>query len=370
MTRIPLLNGLRGIAILGVIFHHSFFPYILYGKGHHLTPLLILESSGWLGVNLFFFLSGFVLFLPYAERKRRFSDWKSYRSYLGHRAKRLIPLYYITTFTFLIFICAYQLNDQALYRNIADYAFATYIFRQETFFPPANWVLWSLGVEVWFSVFFPFVVLAIEKYGWKKTLLTVLIISLTVRVMGRMVLPATTRPTINWLSDSLPGRLDEFVIGMLSATLFLKRWKLARPLYQLAIGVFLVTASMTLWALWYRGHFTFAAAGLFNLPFDFGILLTVNALLTGCRPVASLICAWPLQMSGLMCYSLYLWHGQIISKYRPSAYTAPTFLGYLGLVYLVSWLSYRYIEFGAVKEWRALLPSTRKVDAAVAAPAD
>jgi hypothetical protein len=52
------------------------------------------------------------------------------------------------------------------------------------------------------------------------------------------------------------------------------------------------------------------------------------------------------------------------------AYTAPTFLGYLGLVYLVSWLSYRYIEFGAVKEWRALLPSTRKVDAAVAAPAD
>jgi peptidoglycan/LPS O-acetylase OafA/YrhL len=131
-------------------------------------------------------------------------------------------------------------------------------------------------------------------------------------------------------------------------------------MYQLAIGIMLMGTSMFFWSLWYRGHFTFAVAGLFNLPFDFGLLMTVNALLIGCRPLAAIVCAWPLQMSGLMCYSLYLWHGQIISKYRVSVYTIPTYIGYLFLTYLVSWLSYRYIEFGSVRHWKSLLPSQRK----------
>lgn len=345
MQRFPVLNGLRGLAIIAVIFHHSFFPYILYGTkdGHpavHLSPLIVPGSSGWLGVNLFLFLSGFVLYLPYANGQRAFDSVKTLGSFYGHRARRLLPLYYITTLIFLVLSTTFQLNEWGLYRAIGNYLLATFIFHGPTFFPPANWVLWSLGVEIWFSILFPAVVVALQRYGWLRVISAVLLLSVCVRIGGRMWLPDTPRPTINFLSDSLFGRLDEFLIGMLGACLVVKRRLMTAPHTQFIVGLALVAASTVLWAVWYRGHFAFPIAGFFNLPFDFGLLLTTNALLIGCHKVRQIICFWPLQMAGLMCYSLYLWHGMIITKYRPSAYTAGTYVSYLAITFAVSWLSY------------------------------
>jgi len=364
MQRISVLNGLRGLAIIGVIFHHSFFSYIRYGLSDSapLSPFLIIESSGWLGVNLFFFLSGFVLYLPYAAGSRSFVGWESIRKFYIHRAKRLLPLYYATTLILLIFFTGYQLNEWQFYQNFLDHLFVTFVFKKESFLPASNWVLWSLGVEIWFSILFPFLVYAIHKIGWRKTLIIVLFISLAVRLEGRWYLPVIgdRHAVLNFISDSVLGRLDEFMLGMLGAYLYVGRKLVLMPVAQLFIGVGLVSAAMLLWALWYRGNYPYSIAGLFNIPLDIGFLLIVNALLIGCSPISRLISLWPLQMSGLMCYSLYLWHGVIVSKYQPSAYSIPTYLAFLALTYCLSWLTYRYIEFGAHQDWRNLLPSRNR----------
>jgi len=364
MHRISVLNGLRGLAILGVIFHHSFFSYFRYGLSGNapLSPFAIIESSGWLGVNLFFFLSGFVLYLPYAAGSRSFIGWQSIKNFYTHRAKRLLPLYYATTLILLIFFSGYQLNEWRLYQNFIDHLFVTFVLRKESFFPESNWVLWSLGVEIWFSILFPFIVYVIHRIGWRKTLIIVLFVSLTARLAGRWYLPVVGDrvTTLNFISDSLLGRLDEFILGMLGAYLYVGRKFTSRPVVQFFTGVGFLSVAVLLWALWYRGNYPYAIAGLFNIPLDIGFLLIVNAVAIGCGPISRVISSWPLQMSGLMCYSLYLWHGVIVSKYHSSAYTIPSYTAYLILTYCLSWLTYRYIECGSDKDWRSLLPSRNR----------
>lgn len=358
MKRLPVLNGLRGIAIIAVVFHHSFSVFFNAAGSVTLTPSTVLGSSGWLGVNLFFFLSGFVLYLPYATGQRSFDGLRSLFGFYGHRARRLLPLYYTASLILLLFTTHYQLDDSSLYRALVQYALATFIFSRETFFPSINWVLWSLGVELWFSLLFPVVVIAIDRLGWRKILVIVMIAALAVRFAGQIVVPTNPRRVLNFISDSLFGRLDEFILGMLGAWVFSRRLMLWRPTVQFLCGVSLLVSSAVLWSLWYRGAFVEPLAAFFNIPFDAGLLLTVNALLVGCKPVARLVSIWPLQMSGLMCYSIYLWHAPIISHFRASAYSIFTYVSYVGITYLIAWISYRYIEFGSVSDYRELLPTT------------
>lgn len=362
MHKIPVLNGLRGIAILSVIFHHSFFPDILYGKvtGALLDPLLILGSSGWLGVNMFFLLSGFVLFLPYVNESEAFNGWRSIRAFYIHRAKRLFPLYYTTTIIFLIFLTGIQLNEWAFYKDLIHYVFATFVFSKSTFMPSANFVLWSLGIEIWFSVIFPQLVRTIRRFGWRNVMITVFVLSLIVRIVGRLYNPVgADRPALNFISDSILGRLDEFMIGMLGAHLYIRRKFTSYPTAQMTGGLLLLGSTLVLWAMWYRGEFPYALAGLFNLLFDIGFFLIVNSLVVGCRTLSRVISAWPLQLSGMMCYSLYLWHGQIVTRYRLLPFSFLTYAGCIAFIYTLSWLTYRYIEFGATKEWKSLFPSAQ-----------
>ncbi|WP_116145313.1 acyltransferase [Paraburkholderia sp. BL27I4N3] len=358
MRRIPVLNGLRGMAIIAVVFHHSFSAFFNAAGSVTLTPLTVLGSSGWLGVNLFFFLSGFVLYLPYATGQRSFAGRRSLIGFYGHRARRLLPVYYTSALILLLFTTQYQLDDSSLYRALVQYALATFVFSRETFFPSINWALWSLGVELWFSLLFPAVVIAIGRFGWRKVLVIALITALCVRFAGQLIVPTNPRRVLNFISDSLFGRLDEFALGMLGAWLFSRRLMLWRPPLQLVCGVALLAASAVLWSLWYRGTFAEPLAALFNIPFDAGLLLTVNALVVGCKPVVRMVSIWPLQMSGLMCYSIYLWHAPIISHFRSSAFSVSTYVAYLSLTYLIAWFSYRYIEFGSVSDYRKLLPQS------------
>jgi peptidoglycan/LPS O-acetylase OafA/YrhL len=58
----------------------------------------------------------------------------------------------------------------------------------------------------------------------------------------------------------------------------------------------------------------------------------------------------------MMCYSLYLWHGIVLTRFGETSSTAAGYATYLCAVLLLSWFTYRYIEFSHVKSFRDVLP--------------
>lgn len=356
---------MRGIAILAVIFYHSFFDEFKYGWAENNLPLPldIFLSSGWLGVNLFFVLSGFVLYLPYANAQRDMQASGGVKDFYRRRALRLLPLYTLLWIISLVFVSKLAIGESDFY--IAAFAYLTCLFpfHPQYFEPPGNWVMWSLGVEVWFSVLFPALVFAVIRFGWRVVFPTVLVVALAVRLVGHVFTPPPPGNILNFVSDSVIGRLDEFVYGMLAAHLYVQRRSL--PAWCVYAGLIAIGAATLMWAAWFRLWLPLPYTAFAVNLLDIGLFTLLMQLLLGWERLASLASARVLQLAGMMCYSIYLWHG-IVRVQFGSDYDAGIlqYSTYLLVVFTLSAVTYRYVEFGHIRDWRALVPSGKSVAAA------
>jgi hypothetical protein len=90
--RMPELDTIRGIAVLLVLFFHGFgFRYGVHGLSGLAKVFVAATLPGWIGVNLFFVLSGFLITGILIDTKSK-ADF--YRSFYIRRALRILPLYY------------------------------------------------------------------------------------------------------------------------------------------------------------------------------------------------------------------------------------------------------------------------------------
>jgi peptidoglycan/LPS O-acetylase OafA/YrhL len=104
MDRIDNLTGVRAFAACWVVVHH------LQENAVNRINLGPVADSGWLGVDIFFVLSGFVLSKVYAPRMGRFTlSW--YRSFLIRRLAKIYPMHIITFLLMaLLLATAHQLH--------------------------------------------------------------------------------------------------------------------------------------------------------------------------------------------------------------------------------------------------------------------
>jgi peptidoglycan/LPS O-acetylase OafA/YrhL len=367
--KLSVINGLRGWAIFVVMFGHLFGAYFdpaspISVLAPDTGSLLRLLSFGGLGVPLFFIVSGFVLFLPYAIGRRRMATREAVWRYYTRRAARLLPLYYLVVIVCLLFNQNLDLLDPKFYKQVLGALTAGYCFSNHGFEPFINGPLWSLSVEVWFSVLFPLFVVAAERYGVMRLLIATLVVSLVSRLLGGMVFDTVDGPFLP-LAKGLPAHLDEFALGMVLASLY-HRGLLPRraPIGSLVVvaGTLLIGA-----AVCWQAYIPLARAiPAFQSIYQAGLFLLVAGLLAAPASWSALpFNNRPIQLLGMMCYSLYLWHVPLRTPifhalYAPTANLAITLPVYFAMVAAIAALSYRYIEFGRVADWRSLFLIGRK----------
>jgi peptidoglycan/LPS O-acetylase OafA/YrhL len=163
----PSLDGLRGIAILLVLFHHTFdfIPFAQYA---------------YVGVDLFFVLSGFLI----TDILLRTRDNKNFlQNFFIRRILRIFPLYYVMLLLFFLFVpFVSQLHEQYKYyhdnQGMAWFHLINwlYIFNER----PTDSMLfghfWSLSVEEQFYLLWPFLVLLCRNLQKLKMIIYIILI--------------------------------------------------------------------------------------------------------------------------------------------------------------------------------------------------
>jgi peptidoglycan/LPS O-acetylase OafA/YrhL len=145
----PELDTIRGIAVLGVLLLHAFsWQYAGLHFGALARALLVATRPGWLGVNLFFVLSGFLItgILLDSREKPHF-----YRSFYTRRALRILPAYYSLL---VLLLLLHSSSSGFVGLSFVYLANVTNLFGVPCGYGP----LWSLAVEEHFYIVWPAVV--------------------------------------------------------------------------------------------------------------------------------------------------------------------------------------------------------------------
>jgi len=356
------VNGLRGIAILGVLFHHLARPSIVDHAPASWMPIVSpVINCWWTGVNLFFLLSGFVLFLPFARGTREMRDLTDLGRFYRRRVTRLAPAFYASV---LVTLAVFHQPTPAFWSEARQILSWTYIFNPEIYQPPLNWALWSIGTEVLFSLAFPALVVLAMRVGALRVLLAILPVALAMRGFALSQEAAFAGPT--WLGDGLLiGRLDEFAYGMAIAELFVAARLPARAGLPLGLGLALVAGSWLLYDLCGRHVLPTVGAAVVGDLLDLGLAALLIAALAPGR-WSRLLSSPPLQAIGVICYSLYLWHLPISNLIAQAGLGRGLVNAALTIAALavVAPISYRLLESSEKLPWRlsalaAAAPSRR-----------
>jgi peptidoglycan/LPS O-acetylase OafA/YrhL len=326
----PEIDGLRAFAVLAVILHHFNAPWL---------------PSGYLGVDIFFVISGFVITASLAGRRTEAgvqSGWRFLAKFYARRVKRLLPALLvcvaITSLLIVLFnarpITSLETAQQALVGQSNHYL----LKRTVDYFTisaklNAFTQTWSLSVEAQFYLIFPLLLwltgFAQHQPGSRKRLGQLMLLLAALSLAGFSYCSITHRQSIAYFL--MPARFWEIAAGCL---LFLGR----RPLPNwLKPEFFLVLLGVAMFMpLAWIGPTTIA-----------GVLLTLLLLLT-LRPqsLAYQLFTHPWMVYlGLISYSLYLWHWTVlvISRWTIGihGWSVPI---QLGLMLGLAVLSYRYVE--------------------------
>lgn len=317
-TFIPQIDGLRFIAILAVLAYHvrAICSFHLHASpsGSVIEGDLVNDifSTGHLGVQLFFAISGFILSLPFARCWRAGEKPVSLRGYYLRRLTRIEPPYVIHLM-FLFLFCILVLRHQPMQQHYfvhsgwLDYSgkhILASLFYLNGFIygthPYPNIVLWSLEVEVQFYLLAPMLaqVFKIDQVWLRRGLL----------VAGMGLLPVAGAQLANWVGNpylagfSLLGNLQFFLVGFLLAD-----WQAAARTpasRHLLWDLFLLLAGVVL--VYFRNSEWMYSA----LPIIIGIIAI--AAFKGALTFRVLGNPWVTTIGG-MCYTIYMYHWLMIS---------------------------------------------------------
>jgi len=295
MSYRPEIDGLRALAVGGVVAHHA---------GLAALP------GGFTGVDVFFVVSGYLItgIIAVEMAAGHFSQWR----FLERRIRRIVPA--LAAMLVVTAAAGWAILTPEDFRPFAQSLAASALFasnlfyaREVDYFDSAEGTLpllhtWTLGVEEQFYLAFPLLLIACRRWRPRAALAAVAALGLASFVLALWL-------RARWPLGAfylLPTRLWEFALGAACALLP----ALPRPRASLAFaGLTLILAGyMTI------GPATPAPGAMFLLP-TLGTALVL--LFARTANAAGRLLAWrPLVWLGLVSFGTYLWHQPILSLAR------------------------------------------------------
>lgn len=313
INRIPSLDGLRGVAIAAVILFHC----NLFG-------------GGFLGVDLFFVLSGYLI-TSILLREIRHTKSVSLKTFFGRRFRRLAPALMVVLAVVAVITAiwgtAAQLREVrsdgpwvqlnlANWHFIAEHAGYWAEMGNERVFGH----LWSIAVEEQFYLVFPIALLALcrflpRNFRDDERFDRVVATLATTGALASLLLMAVTFAKLD-PSPVYTGtgtRAFSLLLGVLAATAVVSRW--VKSLSTQVCGALVAACVVTISIIWWQADGTNSEwlyrGGLF-MHAALCALLIVCCAQHATTPFARILCARPLPWLGGISYSLYLWHWPVI----------------------------------------------------------
>lgn len=210
-ARIPALDGVRGLAIIWVVLHNTtdLLPPALHGASYMLAFLV---HPGWIGVQLFFALSGFLITRNLLDTQRATNY---FRAFYARRALRILPLYYAVLILLLIVAPELHLGPPLLHATLKEQLSLWFFTVNWTHAAPYGFAhFWSLAVEEQFYLFWPLIVHRLSARGLIAVCACIAMTALMMR--GIMVFNGANSWTVYTATTS---RLDALALGGAGACL-------------------------------------------------------------------------------------------------------------------------------------------------------
>jgi peptidoglycan/LPS O-acetylase OafA/YrhL len=307
---------LRGIAALLVAVYH-FWTMSWFDTPGPAAPLV---QTGFLGVEIFFCISGFVLALPYVQAHLAGEPLPSTWRFAVSRALKILPSYWLCIVVLLALGWDAMFDACDRTRAVVTHLLFVQVWWRDTT-PAINGVLWTLAVEVQFYVLFPLLVRAFLR----QPVLTAGIMVLIGNGFRLWTAQNSAGTPYYWLRlDQLPASIDLFAAGMVAALVYASIRRPNRALCSLAmiagIAAFYwlaqscVTAGGADWPYAWKAQWRSGIGAAF--------ILAVVGALCAYRPLQALFANRALLFLGAISYNLYLWNLPIAKVLRPMIHAA------------------------------------------------
>jgi peptidoglycan/LPS O-acetylase OafA/YrhL len=306
--QIPALDGIRGIAIFWVVLHNATgIPLAPSSRWLHVLPLL--SSRGWIGVQLFFALSGFLITAGLLDSRH---TAHYFRNFYAKRALRILPLYYSVLFVLLVVLP--HLVGQLPYRHDHQAPLWLFIGNWTHSFPYGFSHFWSLAVEEQFYLVWPLLVSSLAAPRLLRTCLWIAVGALLLRCI------LASYGTDWWtLYSNTACRMDALALGGAAACVLripalqeaARKWH-----SQLAVAALLVfLAGIPLTRIYDTGTWAGETLGYSALAVSSSAFVLWAAMLDSraAHGAARLLSWAPLRSCGRYSYAIYVFHNLLHS---------------------------------------------------------
>jgi len=360
VRHISSIDGLRAIAVTAVVLYHLGISWI---------------PGGFLGVDLFFVISGYVITRLILDSINQ-SSALDLRAFYAARLRRIYPGFVFMVICTIIFIGVWA--PEAIKRFLSDLPYALtgtinwfLVARHQDYFeaigrPPLLQHTWSLAVELQFYLIWPIILLTVLKYFGKKNIARIaLLIAIISGVTLFLVSLRLDQSNAQQISHIYFGT-DTHSLGLFLGSALAVSWipqNLSADIAKRAQDV--IDGIGVVGLLGLIATFLFideTNASLYRLAFPlagiFGCLVIISLVHPASR-FAPLISSAPFRWVGQRSYGIYIWHWVIFQVTRPSVdLTGESWALYLARVLLVLALadiSLRWVEIpfrqGVVQNW-------------------